>query len=158
MTAIAAHAAGMRACLLIATASLLACAERDPGGPLGSPADVHTAPGDYTGYRVVMPCTGLAGDEVGVLGTGTVAVSGADVSARGAELYALVDGGPYHDVLYGGGGTAVPCVGGATTTLFLGDWRAVDPVVAEVGAWLRANDLALEVAITITGPFAPVAE
>lgn len=144
---------GLGVILLVATT---ACADRDPAWPLGSPADRHTAAGAYDGFRVVAPCPGLAGDDVGVIGTGAVAVTGAEVAVRGGELYARIGAGAHGDVLFGGGGTAIPCDGGATTTLFVGDWRVVDDVIADTGAWLRANDLALEVAIDVTGPFVPV--
>ncbi len=138
--------------------ALVACVDRDPVGPLGTPDDVHTPAGTYAGFRLVMPCTGAFPAPIGVIGTGRNAVTGDAVVARGGELLDRFWAGPHRQLVYGGGGTAIPCDGGATTTLILGDWRLVDPAIAEIGAWLTANDLQLEVAIDVSGPIVPLAE
>ena len=37
------------------------------------------------------------------------------------------------------------------TNVWLSDWRDVDTVIVRVGAWLRANDYALQVGIGVEG-------
>lgn len=111
---------------------------------LGSPEDVHTAAGDYVGYRVVRPCA-LASVDLGVRGTGSVVPNQAMITAAGAELLQLVG-----DLrLSGGGGYGLACEAGVGTQLVLGDWRDVDTAISRVGPWLAERDLALQVAISV---------
>ncbi|HEX7941292.1 MAG TPA: hypothetical protein VF488_05780 [Gemmatimonadaceae bacterium] len=111
---------------------------------LGSPEDVHTAAGDYVGYRVVRPCS-VAGADLGVRGTGSVVPTQAMILAAGRELLQLVG-----DLrLPGGGGYGFACEPGFGTELMLGDWRDVDTAIARVGPWLAERDLALQVGILV---------
>jgi hypothetical protein len=118
-----------------------------PGSPdvLGSPEDVHTAAGDYVGYRVVRPCS-VAGFDLGVRGTGSVVLTQLPaIEAAGRELVKLVG-----DLrLPGGGGYGYTCEPGFGTELMLGDWRDVDTAIARVGPWLAERDLALQVSILV---------
>ena len=114
-------------------------------GPVrGSPGDVHTAAGDYAGYRVVRPCA-MAYADLGVRGTGSVILTQAMIEAAGTEILQLIG-----DLwLPGGGGYGLSCEAGVGTELMLGDWRDVDTAIARVGPWLAERDLALQVAVSV---------
>jgi len=122
----------------------------EPGpreGVLGSPEDVHTAAGDYAGYRVLRPCApgGASFADLGVSGTGSVVPTQAMITAAGTEILQLIG-----DLrLPGGGGYGFACEAGFGTTLVLGDWRDVDTAIARVGPWIAQRDLALQVAISV---------
>jgi hypothetical protein len=114
---------------------------------LGSPADVHTAAGDYVGYRVARPCLPDTASfiDLGVSGTGSVVPTQDMITAAGTEILQLVG-----DLrLAGGGGYGFACEAGFGTTLMLGDWRDVDTAIARVGTWIAERDLALQVAISV---------
>jgi hypothetical protein len=116
-------------------------------GVLGSPEDVHTAAGDYVGYRVVRPCApeSAALADLGVSGTGSVILTQAMITAAGTEILKLIG-----DLrLPGGGGYGFACEAGFGTTLVLGDWRDVDTAIARVGPWIAERNLALQVAISV---------
>jgi hypothetical protein len=139
------------ACALL----LSACAADDShgSGVVGSPADVTTQPGDYAGYRVVMPCDG-AGIDVGVTGTGHVALtSNKDISAAGQDLHTQ-----FADLasVWGGGGYGLACDGGVGTQVALNNWHDVDVVIARTGAWLLEHDYKLQVGIAVDGIPVPV--
>ena len=134
--------------LLAAVLLLGGCVHEHEGtGVTGSSADVTTPPGDYTGYRVVMPCEGNWTD-VGVIGTGAIAVTQtADVAAAGQELRAqLLD----IESIHGWGGYGLACEPGIGTSIWLDDWRDVDPLIERIGAWLRERDYALQVGIDVS--------
>ena len=132
---------------LVSGVALCACATQ-PSGPgiLGSPSDVTTPSGSYTGYRVVTACpTDFA--SIGVIGTGTVAVPKvADIASIGRDLRAQLT-----DItsVWGAGGYGLVCEPGVGTEISLDDWRDVDTVIARVGAFLHGRDLALQVGITV---------
>ena len=115
-------------------------------GVLGSRSDVTTAPGNYTGYRVVTACpTTFA--SVGVVGTGTIAVTQvAQISEVGQQLQREIS-----DIssIWGWGGYGLVCEPGVGTEIDLDDWRDVDMVIDRVGAFLHAHDYALQVGITV---------
>jgi hypothetical protein len=116
-------------------------------GVLGSPEDVHTAAGNYVGYRVVRPCApeNAAFADLGVSGTGSVVPTQAMITAAGIEILHLIG-----DLrLSGGGGYGFACKTGFGTSLMLGDWRDVDTAIARVGPWIAERDLALQVAISV---------
>jgi hypothetical protein len=129
---------------------LTACIEDRGDGPgtVGSPDDVATLPGDYNGYRVVMPC-GNSWSDVGVIGTGSVAVTDVNaISAAGADLkLRLVDIAS----IWGWGGYALACEPGVGTLIDLSDWRDVDTVISRTAAWLVEHDYALQVSIGVGG-------
>jgi hypothetical protein len=129
---------------------LTACvAEPDYGpGTVGSPDDVTTPPGDFVGYRVVMPC-GNSWSDVGVIGTGTVAVTNVDaISSAGQDLRTrLVDLAS----IWGWAGYGLGCQGGVGTEIDLSDWRDVDTVIERTGAWLVEHDYALMVSVSVSG-------
>lgn len=141
---------------LIAIALLLVgCIEEHEGpGVTGSPADVVTPPGDYVGYRVVMPCTNPFPD-VGVTGTGSVVLTQtSEISAAGQDLkLALGDVAS----IWGWGGAALACESGVGTAIWLSDWRDVDVVIARAGAWLVAHDYNLQVGVGVDGVPVPQA-
>ncbi len=115
-------------------------------GVLGSRSDVSTRAGSYSGYRVVMACPTTAVN-VGVIGTGSVAVTDVNAIAHaGEELQAqLID----IRSIWGSGGYGLVCEAGVGTSISLDDWRDVDAVIARAGAFLEARDLALQVGITV---------
>jgi hypothetical protein len=132
---------------------LTACIQEHHGpGTTGSPADVTTPPGDYAGYRVVMPCANPY-PTIGVIGTGSVAVTDtSEISAAGQELKSrLVDVAS----IWGWGGNALGCESGIGTAIDLSNWREVDTVIARTGAWLVDHDYALQVSIDVSGPPVP---
>ena len=133
---------------------LVGCVEEHHGpGVLGTPADVTTPPGDYAGYRVVMPCTNPFPD-LSVTGTGTIAPATTDeISAAGDDLKLQFD-----DVasIWGWGGVALACESGVGTALWLSDWRDVDTVIARTADWLVAHDYNLQVGISVDGIPVPV--
>ena len=140
---------------LVAVASLAfgcllsACIEEHHGpGVVGSPADMTTPPGDYTGYRVVTECAGTWAD-VGVTGTGSLAITDvAAIAAAGQDLrMQLTDLAS----IWGWGGYGLACEAGIGTNISLSDWRDVDTVIARTGAWLRAHDYGLQVGISVGG-------
>jgi len=145
-----------RAMRVVALAALLtgcvASSHEPPAGEprdgvLGSPDDVHTAGGDYAGYRVVRPCASETAGfiDLGVSGTGTVVLSQDKTTEAGYALVKLV-----RDLrLPGGGGYGYACEDGFGTTLMLGDWRDVDTAIARVGPWIAERNLALKVAISV---------
>ena len=138
---------------------LIACAgDTDTPWPLGTPADVRTTAGAYDGYRVVMPCRTEFVSPVGVIGSGAVTPTRDELLALGRELFDAAVAGAYGDVVFSGGGLAMPCEAGLTTTLAVGDWRVVDQAIVDVAAWLRAHDLAVEVRIDVEGPAVPAAQ
>jgi hypothetical protein len=116
---------------------------------LGSPDDVHTAAGDYAGYRVARTCgPDTAYIDLGVSGTGSVGLTQEMITAAGASIVQLVG-----DLrLAGGGGYGFACESGFGTTLMLGDWRDVDTAIARIGPWIADRDLALQVAISVQVP------
>lgn len=128
---------------------LLACSPLgDPAGPgvAGGPSDVETRPGDYAGYRVVMPCPeGLR--DVGVVGAGSVELDEIEaIAAVGRELgLALSD----VESVWGVGGYGLGCEPGVGTTVWLDDWRDVDRTIAIIGAFLARRDLSLQVGIDV---------
>src|SRR5512138_1863107 len=102
---------------LIAIALLLVgCIEEHDGpGVLGTPADVTTPPGDYVGYRVVMPCVNPFPD-LSVTGTGSVTLATTDdITAAGQDLKLQVN-----DVasIWGWGGAALACESGVGTAIW----------------------------------------
>lgn len=129
---------------------LSACVPEPDDGPgvAGTPADVKTPAGDYNGYRVVTQCQGTWTD-VGVIGTGSVAVTGQDaINLAGQDLHErLTDLAS----LWGWGGYSLACESGAGTSIDLADWRDVDTVIARTGAWLVEHDYALQVGISVGG-------
>ena len=135
----------------LALALLLAgCVQQGPDGPgtVGSPADVKTPSGYYTGYRVNTQCNQTWTD-VGVIGTGSVAVTGdAAIAAAGQDLHTRVT-----DLasVWGWGGVSLVCEPGVGTQIELSDWRDVDTVIARAGDWLREHDYALQVGIEVAG-------
>jgi hypothetical protein len=134
---------------------LTACVDEHHGsGTLGSPSDVTTIPGDYTGYRIVMPC-GNTWSDVGVIGTGSIAVTAGDaISSAGHDLKSrLVDVAS----IWGWGGYALACEPGIGAPIDLYDWRDVDTVIARTGAWLVEHDYALQVSISVGGQPVPQA-
>jgi hypothetical protein len=135
---------------LIAIALLLsACIEEHHGpGVVGSSDDMTTPPGDYAGYRVVTTCGGTWTD-VGVIGTGSVAVTDtAAISAAGQDLkLQLADVAS----IWGWGGYGLVCEPGVGTQVHLSDWRDVDAVIARTGTWLHERDYALQVGISVGG-------
>lgn len=143
---------------LAVTACTFGGAEPEVPWPLGTPADVRTAPGDYGDHRVVMPCQVRWGWPVGIIGKGSVTPTREELLVLGNELYTTASSGPYGDVVFGGGGIALPCESALTTTLMVGDWRVVDQAIADAAAWLRAHDLAIEVVIDVEGPAIPALE
>lgn len=135
---------------LIAIALLLsACIEEHHGpGVVGTSDDMTTPAGDYVGYRVVTACSGTWTD-VGVIGTGSVAVTDTTaISAAGKDLaLQLADLAS----IWGWGGYGLVCEPGVGTQIHLSDWREVDTVIARTGAWLREHDFALQVGISVEG-------
>jgi hypothetical protein len=108
---------------------------------------VHTAAGDYVGYRVVRPCAAenAAFIDLGLTGTGRIVLDQNMTEAAGQEILKLIS-----DLrLPGGAGYGYACEAGFGTTLIVGDWRDVDTAIARVGPWLAERDLALKVAISV---------
>lgn len=140
----------MRIALL---ALLVGCSSGSDGpGVIGSPTDVSTTPGTYAGYRVVSPCPTMLHATLGVIGIGSVVVSGDSVSRFGLQLEReLTD---LHSI-WGGGGIALGCEPSVSTSLMLDDWRDVDTVIDRTGAFLTDHDLALQVSITVSSVPAP---
>jgi hypothetical protein len=135
--------------LVISSCVLSACIEEHHGsGVVGTRDDMSTSSGDYTGYRVVAECPSTYAD-VGVIGTGSVALTVTDdISAAGQTLHnELADLAS----VWGWGGYGLVCEPGIGTNVWLSDWRDVDTVILRVGAWLRANDYALQVGIGVEG-------
>jgi hypothetical protein len=133
----------------IAFALLLAgCIEEHHGpGVVGSSDDVTTAPGEYAGYRVVMPCATSTWIDVGVIGTGSIELTEtAAISAAGQALRERVS-----DLasVWGWGGYSLACESGIGTEIALSDWRDVDTVIARAGDFLREHDYKLQVAIAV---------
>lgn len=126
--------------------------------PLGTPADLRTTAGDYGDHRVVIPCQPWPSWPVGIIGTGSITPTREELLVLANELFTTANSGSYGDVVFGGGGIALPCETALTTTLMVGDWRVVDQAIADAAAWLRAHDLAVEVAISVEGPAIPAAE
>ncbi len=119
---------------------------------VGSSSDVTTMPGTYDGYRVVIPCTSHGAD-IGVTGTGaTVLTLDADIEAAGVQLLAQLRD---LDSVFGGGGAGLECEG-TGTEIDLDSWLDVDQVIARTGAWLKQQNLSLQVGITVES--APVAD
>lgn len=142
--------------LAIALLLLAACVQEDHGtGIVGTPDDMTTLPGDYVGYRVTTPCVNAPSVDVGVIGTGNVAVmQTADISAAGNDLHTrLTDLAS----IWGWGGYGLVCDAGVGTQIYLRDWRDVDTVIARTGTWLRDHDYALQVAISVEGVPVPLA-
>lgn len=135
---------------LIAIALLLsACVEEHHGpGVVGSSEDMATPPGDYAGYRVVTSCGGTWTD-VGVIGTGSVAVT--DTAAIGAAGHDLRTHLADLASIWGWGGYGLVCEPGVGTQIYLSDWRDVDTVIARTGAWLHEHDYALQVGVSVEG-------
>ncbi len=141
---------------LIAIALLLSACIEDHHGPgvVGSSTDVTTPPGDYAGYRVVTAC-GNTWTDVGVIGTGSVAITdvaaiaaaGQDLSTRLGDLASI----------WGWGGYGLVCEPGLGTQIDLSNWRDVDAVIERTGAWLREHDYALQVGIGVDSIPVPVA-
>lgn len=135
--------------LAFALVATTACTMHEPGpGVTGSADDVTTTPGDYAGYRVVMPCEGTWTD-VGVIGAGSIELTGVDaISAAGQELRTRTA-----DIssIHGWGGYGLACEPGIGTTIHLSDWREVDLVIARAGDWLRERDHKLQVGISVGG-------
>jgi len=133
----------------LALALLSACIIDGPeSGPavVGSPTDVVTIPGDHGGYRVVLTCAN-AWNDAGVIGTGSVAVTGNDaIGAAGQDLHARVS-----DIasISSWGGASLACESGVGTQLSLSSWRDVDTVIARTGAWLVEHDYSLQVSISV---------
>lgn len=132
---------------------LSACVQQSEGpGIVGSPSDVATPPGDYAGFRVVMPCQGTWTD-IGVIGTGSleltavddISAAGQDLSTRLADLASI----------WGWGGYGLVCEPGIGTQIDLSDWRDVDTVIERTGAWLVEHDYKLQVGITVDGIAVP---
>jgi hypothetical protein len=146
---------------VVALAALLTgCVASSPEAPvpgpregvLGSPEDVHTAAGNYVGYRVVRPCAPGSATfvDLGVTGTGSVVPTQGMIIAAGTEILQLIQ-----DLrLPGGGGYGFGCEAGSGTTLVVGDWRDVDAAIARVGPWIAERDLALQVAISVEVSYA----
>jgi hypothetical protein len=135
----------MRIALL---ALLVGCTHGSDGpGVIGSPTDVSTTPGTYAGYRVVSPCPSMLHATLGVIGTGSVALSDDSVSQLGLQLERELTDLPS---IWGGGGIALGCEPGVSTSLMLDDWRDVDTVIDRAGAFLKDHDLALQVSITVS--------
>jgi len=134
---------------LIAIALLLsACIEEHHGpGVVGSADDVATLPGDYAGYRVVMPCGSSTWTDIGVIGTGSIELTQtAEVSAAGQEI-----GDRLSDLasVWGRGAYGLVCEPGIGTQIDLSNWRDVDTVIARVGAYMREHDYKLQVGIAV---------
>lgn len=136
--------------------ALAACVQEHHGpGVLGSPADVTTPAGQYTGYRVVTACP-MSFVSIGVIGTGSVAITdNAQISQIGQQLRSQLT-----DVtsIWGWGGAALGCEPGVGTELDLDDWRDVDPLIVRVGAFLHEHDYALQVNLTVESIPVPVAQ
>lgn len=135
---------------------LTACLDEHHGSDVkGSPADVMTLPGDYTGYQVLTHCT-AAGVAVGVIGRGSTALAGDAILTAGRELYARIAD---IESIWGSGGLGVTCEAGTVgTQVALDDWRDVDEVIALTGRWLLERDYDLGVGIVIAARPVPVAE
>jgi hypothetical protein len=94
--------------------------------------------------------------DAGVVGTGSVAVTGNEaIAAAGEDLYTRV-----HDIasIWGWGGFGVACESGAGTQISLSSWRDVDTVIARTGAWLIEHDYNLQVGITVDAPPIPASD
>jgi hypothetical protein len=134
-----------------------ACVEMDdtPSTVVGTSGDVATAPGDYTGYRVVTPCEDTYVN-VGVIGTGSVAITEtAQIAAVGNDLAAALRDVPS---IWGHGGYGLSCEPGVGTTIYTDNWRDVDALIVRVGEWLRDRDLALQVGIGVNSQPVAVAD
>jgi hypothetical protein len=144
----------MRHLAFVLALLLTACLDVPDHGPgtVGSAADMTTPPGDYVGYRVVMPCVNPY-PTVGVIGTGSVVITNVtEISAAGQELHThLVDLAS----IWGWGGYSLGCEAGVGTPIDLSDWRDVDTVIARTGAWLVEHDYALQINIAVGGPPVP---
>ena len=135
----------LAALVLLVPACIIDAPAESPG-VVGSREDVTTVPGDYAGYRVVMPCAN-AWNDVGITGTGTVAVTGTDaISAAGQDLKTRVA-----DLasIWSWGGVSLACESGVGTQLSLSNWHDVDTIIARTGAWLVDHDYNLTVSISV---------
>ena len=125
-----------------------ACVDMDDGGkPIeGTSGDVATEPGDYVGYRVVLPCEERYVN-IGVIGTGAVELTeAADISAAGQELAASM-----RDIasIHSWGGYGLGCEPGVGTSIATDNWNDVDAIISRVGDYLRERDYAVQVGIRV---------
>ena len=125
-----------------------ACVDMDTSGkPIeGTSGDVATEPGNYVGYRVVLPCEDRYVN-IGVIGTGSVALTEvADISAVGQELAASM-----RDItsIHTWGGYGLSCEPGVGTSLTTDNWRDVDAIISRVGEYLRERDYHVQVGVSV---------
>jgi hypothetical protein len=133
---------------LVCVLALGACVDMDTRGkPIeGTSGDVVTEPGDYVGYRVVLPCEDRYVN-IGVIGTGSVALTEVtDISAAGQELAASM-----RDItsIHSWGGYGLACEPGVGTSLWTDNWNDVDTIIGRVGEYLRDRDYAVQVGIRV---------
>lgn len=138
----------MRLPLIAAVALSGACVDMGDGGkPIeGTSGDVMTEPGDYVGYRVVLPCEDRYVN-IGVIGTGSVALTDtADIGAAGQEIAASM-----RDItsIHSWGGWGLACEPGVGTTITTDNWNDVDAIISRVGEYLRERDYAVQVGISV---------
>jgi hypothetical protein len=128
--------------------ALGACVDMDDRGStiVGTSGDVMTEPGDYVGYRVVLPCEDRYVN-IGVIGTGSVDLTEvADISAAGQELAATL-----RDVtsIWGYGGYGLACEPGVGTQIYTDNWQDVDALIGRIGDYLRDRDYGLQVGLSV---------
>jgi len=133
---------------LVAVLALGACVDMDDRGStiVGTSGDVSTEPGDYVGYRVVLPCEDRYVN-IGVIGTGSVDLTEvADISAAGQELAATL-----RDVssIWGYGGYGLACEPGVGTQIYTDSWQDVDALIGRIGEYLRDRDYGLQVGLSV---------
>jgi hypothetical protein len=128
---------------------LSACAVPDDNGSHrveGTPADVTTPAGDYTGYRVVTACNDDV-TAVGVIGTGTTTVpTDSRISAAASDLMTQLEDLPSVWHVDGPGAVCGPGVG---ITIEIYDWRDVDTVIGRTAAWLVEHGYDVRVGIRV---------
>jgi hypothetical protein len=134
---------------MVCILALGACVDMDTAGkPIeGTSGDVVTEPGDYLGYRVVLPCEDRYVN-IGVIGTGAVELTEvADISTVGQELALSMRGDM--PSIHSWGGYGLSCEPGIGTSLTTDNWKDVDAIISRVGQYLRERDYAVQVGIRV---------